>query len=61
MGEIQEAPVHPFVGAPEERRTAPTIPCRDGQAYTTTAKICDEKIAQDVYRHAMEALITVPQ
>ena len=59
--EIQEAPAHPFTGAPAEQRTTPTIPRRDRQAYTTTAKIYDEKIVQDVYRHAMEVLITVTQ
>ena len=59
--EIQEAPAHPFAGALTEQRTVPTIPRRDGQAYTTTAKIYDKKIAQDVYKHAMEVLITVTQ
>ena len=59
--EIQEAPAHPFVGALMEQKTALTVLHRDGQAYTTTAKIYDEKIAQDVYRHAMEVPITVTQ
>ena len=59
--EIQEPPAHPFAGALTEQKTIPTIPHRDRQAYTTTAKIYDKKIAQDVYRCAMEAPITVTQ
>ena len=59
--EIQEAPVHPFVGAPMEQKTVPTIPCRDRQAYMTMAKIYDKKIAQDIYRRTLEVPITITQ
>ena len=59
--EIQEALAHPFAGALAEQKTAPTVLRRDGQAYTTTAKIYDEKIVQDVYRRTMEAPTTVTQ
>jgi hypothetical protein len=55
---------HPFTtiqgttNAP--RTTAPAQPWHE-QAYTTTAKIHDEKVAADIYNHAMELPITVTQ
>lgn len=55
---------HPFAAtqdaSPPPRAGAPP-PCRGDQAYTTTAKIYDDKVATEVYNRAMELPITVTQ
>ena len=52
------APIHGGSSGAEGRAN---VPHRDGQAYTTTTKIYNKKIVQDIYKLTMEALITVTQ
>jgi hypothetical protein len=55
---------HPYAtvqSTPHQARPA-ALPIRHGdQAYTTTAKIHNEKVASDIYNHAMELPITITQ
>jgi hypothetical protein len=55
---------HPYTtvqSTPHQARPAASPIRRGDQAYTTTAKIHDEKVASDIYNRAMELPITVTQ
>ncbi len=70
IGEVVQD-VHPYTGAPDAingaatdaARTAqrPPYPRKSDQAYTTTAKIFDEKVARTVYDRVMDTQVTVSQ
>ncbi|KAH8990106.1 hypothetical protein EDB92DRAFT_1946834 [Lactarius akahatsu] len=55
---------HPYAAVREgEAASKPAVPTmhKNEQAYTTTAKIHDKKVTQEVYKCAMETPITVTQ
>jgi hypothetical protein len=62
--QVPSRQVHPYTtvqGAPHQARPAALLMCHREQAYTTTLKIHDEKVALDIYNRTMELPITVMQ
>ena len=66
--EAQEIPhqSHPYAARDTVSHNAPAAPaapftCKPDQAYTTTTKIHDDKVAAEIYNRAMEIPITVTQ